>query len=105
MLQWKSSIVQLSTLRRQSPECTGQYKVRPRQADLQTKGTDSPIDIDAKRANMQPQMCVCSISQSARPIIICCNNARYAGMQFDSLGALRMATSSQGAVLCKIAVP
>ena len=64
------------------------------QADLQTKGTYRPMNINVKRANMQPQMCVCSIRQSARPIIICCNNARYAGMQLDSLTTLRMATSS-----------
>ena len=64
------------------------------QADLQSKGTYSPIDINVERANMQPQMCVCSIRQSARPIIISCNYARYAGMQLDSLGALCMATSS-----------
>ena len=54
--------------------------MRPIKADLQTKGTYSPVDIDGERANMQPQMCVCSIRQYARPIIICCNNARYAGI-------------------------
>ena len=43
---------------------------------------------------MQSQMCVCSISQPARPVVICCNNARYAGMQLDGLGSLRTATSS-----------
>ena len=36
--------------------------MRPIKADLQTKGTYSPVDIDGERANMQPQMCVCSIS-------------------------------------------